>query len=473
MGIVSVAFLATTLGAALAIRCFGKRVPRETLLLIASAVFIFCMAGNAVSTLPFWALVCGGFIVVRNAHRATAATALILLAVLVVLAWWWLRMMALNVFGSAPDAAVSGNVAILGLSYAMFRIIHLTVDARDDELGGRISFRSYLCYMTFFPNYLAGPVQRFQYFAPQAISPVPQIDATVWLAAGKRGVAGVFKCTILAGAALALHKMSVAGVGGHFEGLAVGMMFDAMLLAAAVLAFTVYLFFSFAGYMDVAISAGLVLGINVPENFNQPLRAKNFLDFWSRWHITLSDWFRFYIFNPLLKSLLATIDRPRLAPYLGAIGYFFAFFLMGIWHGRTPALIVYGLVLGAGVSINKLYQVRQVSSLGRRGYTALCERKGYQVFAQALALGYFALALCFLWKPTPDPMQIGASVIIAAALLVFVVCAMVAASTQWIKPDIAASTGVARAITAGQALAAAGYLWVTDGAVPELIYQWL
>jgi alginate O-acetyltransferase complex protein AlgI len=471
LGIVSPQFLAVTLGAALAIRFLGTRVPRCTIVLVASVAFIFAIAGSVVLTLPFWVLVLGGFLVVRYAPHAESPVAMVALAALVVLAWWLLRMVATA--DSAPaSGTVPASVAALGLSYAMFRIIHMAVDARDDALGGKPSLQSYLCYLTFFPNYLAGPVQRFQHFSPQLDAPAAPADRQSWLMAGKRAIRGTFKCTALAGAALALHRMSVGAIDVVAAGGAADAM-NALLLAPPTLAYTAYLLFSFAGYMDIAIGAGLVLGIVVPENFDQPQRARNFLDLWSRWHITLSDWFRFYVFNPLLKLLLGAIDRPRLVPYLGAFGYFVAFFLMGLWHGRTPALIVYGLVLGAGVSVNKLFQLWQVKSLGRRGYTARCERPAYQVFAQALALAYFVMALCLLWQPPLDRADRALPILLGATLLVLAACALLAVANRWLRMPSGSSAAVAPAILAAQALAATGYLWWLHGAVPELIYQWL
>ncbi|CAN5315290.1 D-alanyl-lipoteichoic acid biosynthesis protein DltB [soil metagenome] len=467
MGVVSPVFFGVTLSAALAIRYLGAYVSRELVLIIASALFIFCIAGNVVATLPFWLLVFGGYLIVKNAHHARAPLALVMLVMLVVLAWWWLRLMAQTYFLYMP-AGLPGSVAVFGLSYAMFRIIHLTIDARDDELGSPLRLRAYLCYLSFFPNYLAGPVQRYQHFAPQVALPAAPIGTTTLGLAGIRASSGLFKCTVLAGSALMLHQTCIANSTVQNAG------FSAALLATAALAFAAYLYFSFAGYVDLAICAGKLLGIDIPENFAQPLRAKNFLDFWSRWHITLSDWFRFYVFNPTLKVMLARIERPSLAPYLGAAGYFLAFFLMGIWHGRTPALIVYGLILGSGVSVNKLFQVWIVKRLGRRPYAALCERPGYQVFAQALALGYFVLALGFLWEPVPDFQRLDCLAMTGAAVMIFVACAVLAALTRWFTPGrTILSMRWSWLIAAVQAVAAAVWLWQTQGHVPKLIYQWL
>jgi D-alanyl-lipoteichoic acid acyltransferase DltB (MBOAT superfamily) len=186
----------------------------------------------------------------------------------------------------------------------------------------------------------------------------------------------------------------------------------------------------------------------------------------------VSDWFKFYVFNPFLKTLLETYTRPGAAPYLGAAGYFLAFFLMGLWHGRTPALIAYGLALGAGVSLNKLFQVWSAQRLGRRGYAALAARAVYQLFAQALALSYFVLALGFLWMRTPDVAQVGIAGVCGAVLLTVAACAMLALGTRLpVTARAAPSPSLSRVIATGQAIGSATYLWLAQGAVPELLYQ--
>src|SRR4051812_16123792 len=123
-GVVSPLFLGITLGAALALRWLAPRVPRDLLLIAASVLFILFVVGDPRASLAFWLLVLGGFAVVRLAPRTSALPALLALVAVVVIAWWWLR-------DRAPDAPLLGSagVAAFGLSYAMFRIIHLTVDA--------------------------------------------------------------------------------------------------------------------------------------------------------------------------------------------------------------------------------------------------------------------------------------------------------------------------------------------------------
>lgn len=462
MGVVSLAFLGITVLAALALRLPARMLPRDLVLIAASAGFIFCVAGDPLATLPFWTLVLIGFLLVKCARFAARPLVLGLFAAAVVACWWWLRSMAPALLGLAP-----GGVAVFGLSYAMFRIIHLLIDARDEELGTPLRFRSYLCYLIFFPNYLAGPVQRYQHFAPQLTAPGVGMTAAAWWSVLWRANAGVFKCTLAAGLALNLHRFCVAQALANESVIGLSGM-----IALACLAFAAYVYFSFAGYMDIVISAGRVLGVAVPENFDQPLQAKNFLDLWSRWHITLSDWFRFYVFNPALKAMLANVERASLAPYLGAFGYFLAFFLMGIWHGRTPGLIAYGLVLGAGVSINKLYQVWLGKRLGRKGYAALGARPLYQLFSQALALMYFVVALCFLWEQFPEVAVQRPWLMPVAAVLVFLACMLAA---RCARGSVLPALPVAAAcLIAGiEMLGSIAYLLTHGGKVPELIYQWL
>ena len=454
-GVVSPLFLGTTLGAALAIRWLAPRAPRDLLLTAASVAFIFLVAGDPRATLSFWLLVFGGFAVVKLAPRASALPALLALVAVVVVAWWWLR-------DRAPADLGSGVVAVFGLSYAMFRIIHLTVDARDGELGRPLTLRGYLCYLTFFPNYLSGPVQRFQHFAPQ-IEETPAVVA--WRPFAARAIAGLFKCTALAGAALWIHEAGVVEAAARPTGL---------LFAQAAFGFAAWLYFSFTGYMDIVVPAARLAGIAIPENFDRPLRSRNFLDVWSRWHITLSEWFKFYVFNPSLKAMLEAAPRASLAPWLAAATFFLTFFIMGVWHGRTPAMVLYGLVLGGGVSVNKLYQVWMGKRLGKRAHAALNARPWYQLLSQGLAIGYFVAALAFLWPVRPDMLSAQAAPMLAAGLLVLAGSILIAMATRLVGERSSAWPHALVAVVAVLQLAAtAAWLWWSDGLVPPLLYQWL
>jgi membrane protein involved in D-alanine export len=114
-------------------------------------------------------------------------------------------------------------------------------------------------------------------------------------------------------------------------------------------AYSFYLFFDFAGYSAFAISISYLFGIHTPENFNRPFLARNIRDFWNRWHITLSFWFRDHVYMRFL--LAAARGKWFKSMHTAAIlGYFLAFGLMGLWHGIEPHYILYGLYMATLLS---------------------------------------------------------------------------------------------------------------------------
>ena len=127
--------------------------------------------------------------------------------------------------------------------------------------------------------------------------------------------------------------------------------------------YTVYLYFNFSGYMDIVIGVARFLRFHLPENFNRPFFADNFIEFWARWHITLSTWLKTYVYNPLLIILMRRYPSPNLESFFAVIAYFVTFFLVGVWHGQTSEFIVFGALQGLGVSVNKLHQVVLASML--------------------------------------------------------------------------------------------------------------
>ena len=158
-----------------------------------------------------------------------------------------------------------------------------------------------------------------------------------------------------------------------------------------------YLYYNFSGYMDIVIGIGWLLGQNLPENFDRPFSARNMFEFWSRWHMTLSEWFKTYLFNPLMKFLAYHLSAPAWLPYLGVIAFFVTFFVMGVWHGSTGVFVIYGLVMGAGASLNKLWQVFMTKRLGKKRYKALGESLVYAALARGLMFAFFALSVTALW----------------------------------------------------------------------------
>ena len=113
--------------------------------------------------------------------------------------------------------------------------------------------------------------------------------------------------------------------------------------------------------------------------------------------MTLSGWFKAYLYSPLLLALMRRFPSLSLQPFLGVFCFFVTFFLVGIWHGRTSEFIFYGVLQGAGVSVNKLWQIGLERVMGRKGYKELAKKPIYIAFGRGLTFSWFALTLFWLW----------------------------------------------------------------------------
>lgn len=342
----------------------------------------------------------------------------------------------------------------IGMSYVMFRLIHIMVDVQTGELPPGIRLRDRVCFLFCYLTFLAGPIARVQDFAADLGRPPRGGLREAVADHGPEIVSGYLKATVLAGVAISCFGWSqVAPVSAPVRH------------AAGWAAFAAYLYFSFAGYSEVARGIGGLFGLDLPRNFDRPWAAPNFLEFWSRWHVSLSEWFKLYVFNPVVKALIGRFGRPALIPYLGAVGYFMTFFLMGLWHGISVRFALYGLVLGAGVSVNKLYQAVMLKRLGRKRLNEVTRLPAYVAFSRGLAVSFFILALGFLWIPPGDGALAGwasGAVLLTGAVvgLSFLLPRMSWLGT-W-PPET-------RAVWAIEALAVVIYL-AAGGVVPPLIY---
>jgi alginate O-acetyltransferase complex protein AlgI len=362
---------------------------RSVVLFGASAVFIGSYLESPQEMLPFGAFLLFGYASVE-ALRRTRSRALLVASLLVLLG----AFVVLKRYSFlAPAVRLPFPYLAVGLSYVLFRLIHLMVDAQQGELRERISALPFANYCLSFLSFTAGPIQPYPDFAEQQQGVVVPNRTDVGVALA-RVVVGFVKVGVVSAILnyvfMALSGRLLAATGAADDSSFV------LWLASSVL-YTGYLYANFAGYMDIVIGVGALAGLRLPENFNQPFAARNFLDFWSRWHMTLSSWFKTYLFNPLLKALAKRYPSGRVAPYLAAVAFFVTFLVMGVWHGTTSVFVVYGLLLGAGVSINQGWQVFAARRWGKKQYKQACERRLVVYLSRGLTFGYFALALGCLW----------------------------------------------------------------------------
>jgi alginate O-acetyltransferase complex protein AlgI len=363
---------------------------RSVLLLAASVVYLASYVSSPVQLLPLAAFLALGYGSVELLRRTRSALLLQLGIALVLLGFVVLKRYTFI----EASLQLPFPYLVLGLSYVLFRVLQLMIDAQQGELLARVPAFGFLLHAIHFLAFTAGPIQRYQDFAASLAQPLQLGHAQVRQALA-RIVLGFVKLGVASAALEYLFTSLSQQLLGAGAGTPLGL--AALLYGASALAYTGHLYANFAGYMDIVIGVGWLLGLSLPENFDHPFAARSFLEFWSRWHMTLSSWFKTYLFNPLLKALATRFESAKAAPYLAVVGFFVTFVVMGVWHGSTPVFLIYGLLLGAGASVNKLWQVQMSKRFGKKQYKQLCERPVVIYVSRGLTAAYFALALTCLW----------------------------------------------------------------------------
>lgn len=232
-------------------------------------------------------------------------------------------------------APMAGLAVPIGLSYVTFQMISYLVDVWKGTTPAEKNFVALSAYLLFFPKLVSGPITRYKPFALQMEKLNPSMED---VAQGfRRLLAGFVKRALIANQlapmASAVFNLPTANVEPGFARL-------------ALIAYTLQIFFDFSGYTDMAIGLGMMIGIRLPENFDFPYIAQSLSDFWRRWHITLSTWFREYVFYPL--------ERRRLRWAGQQINILIVFMLTGLWHGFRPTFIVWGLLHGFALAVESL-----------------------------------------------------------------------------------------------------------------------
>ena len=394
MAFTSLHFIAFIAAAALLTSVLPTPAGRAAVLCGANLVFIGSYVDSVTEVAPLAAFLLMCYLIIEGVRRSRSSAGLWLgLAVLI------LTFIVLKKFTFLSKSLVLPfPYLIAGLSYVLFRVLHLLIDAKQGELAQPIAPLHFFNYTCNFLSFTAGPIQRYQDYArnkDQALA----LDEDKVFHAFARVIKGFVKVAVVS----AIFNYLFINMSGRLFDSAWTPslpLYCGVYIATAV-CYTVYLYANFAGYMDIVIGVGMLLGQELPENFNRPFLARSFLEFWQRWHMTLSEWFKTYVFNPLLKALATRFTSPASGPYLGVAAFFVTFLIMGVWHGTTSVFVVYGLLMGAGASVNKLWQVMMTKRLGKKGYRALAEQQLVIYFSRGLTLAYFTLALTCLWVDMP------------------------------------------------------------------------
>ncbi len=225
----------------------------------------------------------------------------------------------------------------LGFSYIAFRILHTLRDRQSGRLPD-VSLAEYIVYVIFFPALAAGPIDRVERFIADLRRP-PLWTAADLGEAGQRLALGLFKKFVLADALglIALNGTNALQV--QASGWAWVLLY----------AYTLQIYFDFSGYTDIAIGMARLLGIKLPENFAVPYLKPNLTQFWNSWHMTLTQWFRSYFFNPLTRSLRSWPWPPAAIIFVTQLA---TMLLIGLWHGVTWTFVAWGVWHGLGLFIH-------------------------------------------------------------------------------------------------------------------------
>jgi len=216
-----------------------------------------------------------------------------------------------------------------GLSFFLLQSIGYTIDVYRGHAKREANFLAYATFVSFFPRLLAGPIERANHLLPQLHdnTRVTLRDFTDGLSIF---VVGYFKKVALADY-LALYVAKVYGAPGEFQA-------PALLLATFLFAWQIY--FDFSGYTDMARGVARMMGIRLMRNFDNPYLAGSMGDFWKRWHISLSSWFRDYVYIPLGGN-----RKGKFATYTNV---FIAMVLSGLWHGAAWTFVLWGVIHALG-----------------------------------------------------------------------------------------------------------------------------
>lgn len=273
----------------------------------------------------------------------------------------------------------------LGISFYTFRGISYVVDVSRDRLKAISSFSDYLIYLAFFPQVSAGPIVRAREFFTQ-LEQRDQLKFNDWTFAIYRILRGLFLKLIIS-------DHIAIGANAIFSSSSLSLTLPNAWLGA--LFFAVQIFCDFAGYSDIAIGASRLFGFKVSDNFDNPYLAASLSDFWRRWHISLSNWFRDYVYFPLARSEKLNRNLTKVLSWTGmqdmhtAFAILAMFTLSGLWHGANWTFIAWGFLHGIGIVVER-----------KTGIYAHLQGEGRK--QQTLRHGWGALVLIYivlLWVP--------------------------------------------------------------------------
>jgi alginate O-acetyltransferase complex protein AlgI len=267
--------------------------------------------------------------------------------------------------GDSRLGQLAGSIILpIGISFYTFQGLSYLIDVWRGDVAPERNIIRFGAYKSFFPVLIAGPIIRYRDVKADFVEPKVSVDH--FAAGAARFVVGLGKKIIIADTVAAIAAVA-------FDPSLQSVTFATAWLG--VLAYAVQLYFDFSGYSDMAIGLALMLGVRIPENFNHPYASSSLTEFWRRWHISLSQWFRDYVYVPLGGN-----RHGDATTYMNLLLVFAA---TGLWHGAAWTFVLWGLYHGAlivGERVVLGHRINQPSPLRRILYFFPAVLFGWAIF---------------------------------------------------------------------------------------------
>lgn len=337
----------------------------------------------------------------------------------------------------------------IGISFFIFQAMSYTIDVYRKDVVAQIDIKKLALYISLFPQLIAGPIVKYHDIAYSIDNRNVSLNDVVYGA--RRFIIGLSKKVLLA------NNMGIVAdkvFATTPDGISLGVAW------LGAVAYSLQIFYDFSGYSDMAIGLGRIFGFRFLENFNYPYIARSMTDFWRRWHISLSSWFKDYLYIPLGGNRNGSFKTLR--------NLLFVFLATGIWHGASWNFVVWGLWHGLFIMLEKLLKKTKIYSYIGNFYVILVFVIGWVLFrsdnlitafeyikvmlgfrnnlphygwayylnTQYIIIGLMAIMFCYPWKMDFLKAKISTEFAYNVCLLVFLVLSMISIVVSSYNPFI-------------------------------------
>lgn len=315
-----------------------KNATVKRVCIVAISIFFYTY-GAAWQTFLFLAVILGAYVagrlIEKNKNKFLFVTILVLLCLPLLLFKYVPFFLSLI---PSVDAQAYTDIFLLpiGISFYTFQAVGYVIDVYKNSYKAERSLLTFTCFISFFPQLVAGPIERYDNLFEQ-IREMKKPDYSMISKGFKHIILGLCLKLLIAESMASFVNPVYNNLEGK-SGLAV---------IIATICFGIQIYCDFNGYTQIAIGSAKVLGINLMQNFNHPYTATSISEFWRRWHISLTTWFRDYLYIPLGGN--------RKGKFRTSLNSIITFFVSGIWHGANWTFALWGLFNGVSMAIEKLY----------------------------------------------------------------------------------------------------------------------